>query len=203
MRRIAFLIIIIILLSTSTVCLYNTVSYADEYGEETEYTEEEKEQAKAWLSAHGYPPTRDGAYAAYADFLAGKFNDDPEVMRMARQYGLVPEEEPHTVPTVVTVDSSGNDTTFETYTPYEHKVSTETDAVKATPTEATPAEATLAEPTPTEPAVATATDTDDRTRFGFKESTVSLGMKILRVVFVIASIGLVGGFIFLIIKRAL
>ena len=29
------------------------------------YTEAEKKQAKAWLSAHGYPPTKGGAYQAY------------------------------------------------------------------------------------------------------------------------------------------
>lgn len=37
------------------------------------YTEEEKEQAKAWLSANGYPPTMAGAEQAYQDYLNGKF----------------------------------------------------------------------------------------------------------------------------------
>lgn len=44
------------------------------------YTEEQKAAAKAWLSAHGYAPTRVGAYQAYADYLNGKFDNDPEVM---------------------------------------------------------------------------------------------------------------------------
>ena len=53
---------------------------ADDY-ETREYTEEEKAQAKAWLSAHGYPPTRAGAQMAYQDYLNGKFDNDPEVQR--------------------------------------------------------------------------------------------------------------------------
>ena len=36
-------------------------------GDDSGYSEEEKEAAKAWLSAHGYPPTRAGAEAAYQD----------------------------------------------------------------------------------------------------------------------------------------
>lgn len=40
------------------------------------YTEEEKAQAKAWLSAHGYAPTREGAEAAYQDYLDGKFDEE-------------------------------------------------------------------------------------------------------------------------------
>lgn len=36
------------------------------------YTEKQKKQVKAWLSAHGYPPTMEGAYQAYQDYLSGK-----------------------------------------------------------------------------------------------------------------------------------
>lgn len=47
------------------------------------YTEEEKAQAKAWLSANGYSPDANGAAQAYADYMAGKFGKieglpDPE-----------------------------------------------------------------------------------------------------------------------------
>lgn len=45
------------------------------------YTEEQKAAAKAWLSAHGYAPTRAGAAQAYADYLAGKLDNDPDVRR--------------------------------------------------------------------------------------------------------------------------
>lgn len=45
------------------------------------YTEEEKAQAKAWLSAHGYAPTREGAEAAYQDYLDGKFDEELGINR--------------------------------------------------------------------------------------------------------------------------
>lgn len=41
------------------------------------YTDEQKQQAKDWLSAHGYAPTRAGAEQAYQDYLDGKI-DVPE-----------------------------------------------------------------------------------------------------------------------------
>ncbi|MCM1180362.1 MAG: hypothetical protein NC347_08915 [Clostridium sp.] len=40
------------------------------------YTEEEKQQAKAWLSAHGYSPDMGGANQAYEDYLNGKFDEE-------------------------------------------------------------------------------------------------------------------------------
>lgn len=40
------------------------------------YTEEEKQQAKAWLSAHGYSPDMSGANQAYQDYLNGKFDEE-------------------------------------------------------------------------------------------------------------------------------
>lgn len=41
------------------------------------YTQEEIDAAKAWLSAHGYSPDAGGAYAAYADYMNGKFGAIP------------------------------------------------------------------------------------------------------------------------------
>lgn len=32
--------------------------------------------AKDWLSSHGYPPTMDGAYQAYDDYLNGKYDSN-------------------------------------------------------------------------------------------------------------------------------
>lgn len=40
------------------------------------YTDEEKAQAKAWLSAHGYSPDYGGASQAYQDYLNGKFDEE-------------------------------------------------------------------------------------------------------------------------------
>ena len=45
------------------------------------YTEEEKQQAKAWLSSHGYSPDASGAQQAYQDYLNGKFDDELGVTR--------------------------------------------------------------------------------------------------------------------------
>ncbi len=50
------------------VCSVSFTSYA--------YTEEEKAQAKAWLSAHGYSPDWGGANQAYQDYLNGKFDEE-------------------------------------------------------------------------------------------------------------------------------
>ena len=78
--------------------------YAEGEGTDTSgYTEEEKNAVKAWLSAHGYPPTRAGAEQAYQDFLNGKFDDDPQV----RKYkGL--DTETDTNGSSDSSDSSGN-----------------------------------------------------------------------------------------------
>ena len=59
----------------------DTVSSSNVFAAEG-YTDEQVAAAKAWLSAHGYPPTRAGAAQAYQDYLDGKFDDDPEVRRL-------------------------------------------------------------------------------------------------------------------------
>lgn len=66
-KRIA---ILLLLLLCAAFFLCKTVSYA--------YTEEEKEAAKAWLSANGYSPDASGAAQAYQDYLDGKFDSVPE-----------------------------------------------------------------------------------------------------------------------------
>ena len=45
------------------------------------YTPEQIAAAKAWLSAHGYSPTRAGASQAYQDYLDGKLDNDPDVRK--------------------------------------------------------------------------------------------------------------------------
>ncbi len=52
------------------------------------YTEEQKQQAKAWLSAHGYPPTMEGAYQAYSDYQSGKLKlSEEEQKRVEKTLG--------------------------------------------------------------------------------------------------------------------
>lgn len=52
------------------------------------YTKEQKQQAKAWLSAHGYPATKEGAYQAYQDYLEGKLTlSEEEQKRVNKSLG--------------------------------------------------------------------------------------------------------------------
>ena len=74
------LIKIILLVIICSLC-FNAGFTVRAEGDDSGYSEEEKEAAKAWLSAHGYPPTRAGAEMAYQDYLNGKFDDDPEVKK--------------------------------------------------------------------------------------------------------------------------
>ena len=81
MKKLMLLMVFILAVSLFAVCklsVYTDISkvYADE-----DYSEEDKAAAKAWLIAHGYPPTRAGAAQAYQDFLDGKLDDDPDVRR--------------------------------------------------------------------------------------------------------------------------
>lgn len=62
-----FIFLLAFCLFSGTICVRPIETYA--------YTEEEKQMAKEWLSAHGYPPTRSGAEQAYQDYLDGKFDD--------------------------------------------------------------------------------------------------------------------------------
>ena len=73
--------ILIIVLTLFIYCGIYKTDYVRVCHAEEEYSEEEKAAAKAWLSAHGYPPTRAGAQQAYEDYLNGKFDDDPEVRK--------------------------------------------------------------------------------------------------------------------------
>ncbi len=83
--RLILLLIAVLVFSAGTVNWnYTYTAMAEE-----EYTEEEKAQAKAWLSAHGYPPTREGANQAYQDYLDGKFDEElesnPELKKQAEE----------------------------------------------------------------------------------------------------------------------
>lgn len=90
MKKLFYYIGILVLLAfvTITVVQYVPISVM---AEET-YTEEEKAQAKAWLSAHGYPPTREGAAQAYQDYLDGKFDDDPDIQAAARENNITTQD---------------------------------------------------------------------------------------------------------------
>ena len=79
-----FFICAFIMIST---CIITSTSYVFADGEENDsgYSEEDIAAAKAWLSAHGYAPTRAGAMQAYQDYLNGKWDNDPDVQRYKGQ----------------------------------------------------------------------------------------------------------------------
>lgn len=72
------------------------------------YTEEQKAQAKAWLSAHGYSPDMDGAGQAYQDYLNGKFDEELGVDVNGDGFPA-------------TGDNATTQTTTEEYTDAEHE----------------------------------------------------------------------------------
>lgn len=61
----------IITIATIVIAIVMSLSFTSRA-----YTEEEKAQAKAWLSAHGYSPDWGGANLAYQDYLNGKFDEE-------------------------------------------------------------------------------------------------------------------------------
>ena len=63
------LLIVMLVLGAVTITGRPVQTYA--------YTEQQKQQAKSWLSSHGYAPTRAGAEQAYQDYMDGKI-DVPE-----------------------------------------------------------------------------------------------------------------------------
>lgn len=111
----------------------SSVVYGDEKDSDG-YTDEQKAAAKAWLSSHGYAPTRAGANQAYQDYLNGKFDNDPEVQKALGK--TVTTEEKKEVTTTETIteadseeaESEENETDEETYVvPDDELTSTETD----------------------------------------------------------------------------
>lgn len=117
---------------------------------EAEYTEEQKQQAKAWLSAHGYAPTQAGASQAYQDYLNGKFDGDPQVeailgKRQTEATTVVTTENPDQWEDV---DVDGEDTTAAVNSSVQDAAST-TDAT-TTETVTTTAQTTTMEFTTTQ-----------------------------------------------------
>ena len=84
------------------------------------YTDEEKQQAKSWLSSHGYPPTRAGAEQAYQDYMDGKI-DVPE----ADAY-MGKEEKNSTVKTETKKDKQSKNTNKNSTTKQENSSTEQT-----------------------------------------------------------------------------
>lgn len=52
------------------------------------YTDEQKQSAKAWLSSHGYSPTKEGAYSALSDYREGRLNLSASEREAAKAAGI-------------------------------------------------------------------------------------------------------------------
>lgn len=116
MRRVCHIVIIMLFLSVFAISTIQHGFYHIK-AEET-YTEEEKAQAKAWLSAHGYPPTRAGAAQAYQDYLDGKFDDDSQVQAAAEANNVTTQakqEDTATTADAATTENQAVEDTKETY----------------------------------------------------------------------------------------
>ena len=88
--------IIVMVCMFLALCLSaGTTSYA--------YTEEEKAQAKAWLSAHGYSPDAGGASQAYQDYLNGKFDEELGITRTEQTSSETSETATETTTEIETV----------------------------------------------------------------------------------------------------
>lgn len=83
MKKIYFMGILLLL----STCVLGSVSFLPATKTITvrAYTDEQKKQAKAWLSAHGYPPTMEGAYQAYQDYLSGKLTLSEEEQKIVNK----------------------------------------------------------------------------------------------------------------------
>ncbi|MBO4864740.1 MAG: hypothetical protein J5517_10260 [Eubacterium sp.] len=79
LKLIKLIILIILGVFTAFTYVRSYEGVQKTYADDEDFTPEEKAAIKAWLSAHGYPPTRAGAAQAYQDFLDGKLDDDPDV----------------------------------------------------------------------------------------------------------------------------
>ena len=75
------------------------------------YTDEEKQQAKSWLSSHGYPPTRAGAEQAYQDYMDGKIDvPEADAYMGKNQKNEIEEKKNSTVKTEIKKDKQSENT---------------------------------------------------------------------------------------------
>lgn len=78
------------------------------------YTEEEKAQAKAWLSAHGYSPDMGGASQAYQDYLNGKFDEELGITRTEQTSSEISETSETVTETTTEIEAVTEKTTEQT-----------------------------------------------------------------------------------------
>ena len=91
------------------------------------YTDEEKQQAKSWLSSHGYPPTRAGAEQAYQDYMDGKIDGPEADAYMGKnQKNDIEEKKNSTVKTETKKDKQSKNTNKNSTTKQENSSTEQT-----------------------------------------------------------------------------
>ena len=91
------------------------------------YTDEEKQQAKSWLSSHGYPPTRAGAEQAYQDYMDGKIDvPEADAYMGKNQKNDIEEKKNSTVKTETKKDKQSENTNKNSTTKQENSSTEQT-----------------------------------------------------------------------------
>ena len=91
------------------------------------YTDEEKQQAKSWLSSHGYPPTRAGAEQAYQDYMDGKIDvPEADAYMGKNQKNDIEEKKNSTVNTETKKDKQSKNTNKNSTTKQENSSTEQT-----------------------------------------------------------------------------
>ena len=91
------------------------------------YTDEEKQQAKSWLSSHGYPPTRAGAEQAYQDYMDGKIDvPEADAYMGKNQKNDIEEKKNSTVKTETKKDKQSKNTNKNSTTKQENSSTEQT-----------------------------------------------------------------------------
>ena len=95
------------------------------------YTDEEKQQAKSWLSSHGYPPTRAGAEQAYQDYMDGKIDvPEADAYMGKNQKNDIEEKKNPTVKTETKKDKQSKNTNKNSTTKQENSSKEQTNNKK-------------------------------------------------------------------------
>ena len=131
-------LILIVMLSLCTVTITSrpVQTYA--------YTEEQKQQAKSWLSAHGYPPTRAGAEQAYQDYMDGKIDVPEADAYLGRNKQTKIEEKKNSTSTTnKTSQKTGSEDTTDTDTKNTDTKNTESQTSATSETTTTTTEKTV------------------------------------------------------------
>ena len=124
------LLVLMLILGAVTITSRPVQTYA--------YTEEQKQQAKSWLSAHGYPPTRAGAEQAYQDYMDGKIDVPEADAYLGRNKQTKIEEKKNSTSTTnKTSQKTGSEDTTDTKNTDTKNTESQTSATSETTTTTT------------------------------------------------------------------